>query len=82
MVNKIYRNHCFGQVVEFAALPGSVFRHTQSCSCVTFSNEHEADTAPSHDKEAVCRKVKLKVKQIKMPTVQPTLSYDLRPIDG
>ena len=46
------------QVVEFAALPGSVFRHTQSCSCVTFSNEHEADTALSHDKEAVCRKVK------------------------
>ena len=45
-------------VVEFAALPGSVFRHTRSCSCVTFSNEREADTAPSHDKEAVCRKVK------------------------
>ena len=40
-------------MVEFAALPGSVFRHTQSCSCVTFSDEHEADTAPSHDKEAV-----------------------------
>ena len=49
----------FGQVVEFAELPGRVFRHTQSCPCVPFSEKHEADTAPSHDKKAVSFKNKI-----------------------